>query len=771
MPRSNHGQRATAASFHHATSKQSDVIYSFQRQMVYDSYYAPTWMWFGPAFNSSASAGLTTSVGGPFPAYGNGTFKNPADSAAAAAMIQGWCYAGPGANDVSFHFLNPWAQGVLNQIFAQTWGSIIEPEWVMERGGWSGQFPIGASTTNMAADWTNLWHWKPTVTRSEIDQWKDPAVYGSVAGSKFPSNNKHVNEIMGTGPYAFTSWDQTNKIWRIDQFAAYWGGWAGNHVTTVIVKGVDCWITRKMMFLEGEFDVAAVPRANMFDLLMTDAYHPAPYVNLVYNVAQLSNDMIFFCMNVSGASSYQSYVGYPTHQTAQEPLFFANEHVRRAFAWAINYTQYIEQAYFGEGLQQASWWVDGLSPPSYKNTALTLRNLDYTQMQNELNQAIVDGINVSSAGFETTLVYNMGNDQRMIAMQLIASAFQTLNGKYKCNVVGLDWPVFLDAMNSFGMPAYCLGWLADFADPHDFAQPYMQSTGSFPSAQGPPFPADQATIDNEINAAVVETNATQRGIEYKDLQARFYNDAITLPLVQPVGRRFARDWVQGWYFNAMFPGDYFYDLYKSNDPVDVDMTHTVTPASPTPATTYIFHNQMRVGNGNSAPDTRTYILHVVRNVVPNDTIAILYAAVGLSYKSPTGDKQFANGTYVALGPGEGKNVTMTWWCDGIEQGMTGNSTGILYSVQGEAWPMNDKANDTNTTNNFQAAGNLTAKTLAGDVTGNGLVDIFDAIKLAGAFGTSTGSKNWNADADFNGDGLVDIFDAIVLAGHFNQHVP
>ena len=142
---------------------------------------------------------------------------------------------------------------------------------------------------------------------------------------------------MGTGPYLFTSWDQTNKIWRIDQFAAYWGGWAGNHVTTVIEKGIDSWPTRKMLFLEGEFDVAVVPRANMFDLLVIDAYHPVPGINLVYNIAALSNDMMFFCMNVTGASPYQSYVGYPTHRTA-EPLFFANYHVRRAFAWAINYT-------------------------------------------------------------------------------------------------------------------------------------------------------------------------------------------------------------------------------------------------------------------------------------------------------------------------------------------------------------------------------------------------------------------------------------------------
>ncbi len=256
--------------------KASDVIYSFQRQMVYDSRYGPTWMWFEPAFGIMGWS--TEAVNGPYSTYPDGTFKNPADEAAAAAQIQSWCYPGPGANDVSFHFQQPWAQGVLNQIFAQTWGCIIEPEWVMERGGWNGQF---------AAGWTNLWHWKPTVTRSEIDAWKDPAIYGSVGGSKFPSYAKHVNEIMGTGPYLFTSWDQTNQIWRIDAWnsanagdgSSYWGGWAGNHVTIVIEKGIDSWPTRKMLFLEGEFDVAVVPRANMFDLLMTRRVSHLPHIS------------------------------------------------------------------------------------------------------------------------------------------------------------------------------------------------------------------------------------------------------------------------------------------------------------------------------------------------------------------------------------------------------------------------------------------------------------------------------------------------------------
>jgi hypothetical protein len=59
---------------------------------------------------------------------------------------------------------------------------------------------------------------------------------------------------------------------------------------------------------------------------------------------------------------------------------------------------------------------------------------------------------------------------------------------------------------------------------------------------------------------------------------------------------------------------YAYDLYKSvvtTVNVDVDMTATVTPATPTYPIVYIFHLQMRKGNGDASPATMTYSLHVV----------------------------------------------------------------------------------------------------------------------------------------------------------------
>ena len=61
--------------------------------------------------------------------------------------------------------------------------------------------------------------------------------------------------------------------------------------------------------------------------------------------------------------------------------------------------------------------------------------------------------------------------------------------------------------------------------------------------------------------------------------------------------------------------------------------------------------------------------------------------------------------------------------------------------------------------------------LAGDVNGDGIVDIFDAIAFAGAFGSTPSQPNWNPDCDFAASfGVIDIFDAIVLAGNFGARI-
>jgi hypothetical protein len=58
--------------------------------------------------------------------------------------------------------------------------------------------------------------------------------------------------------------------------------------------------------------------------------------------------------------------------------------------------------------------------------------------------------------------------------------------------------------------------------------------------------------------------------------------------------------------------------------------------------------------------------------------------------------------------------------------------------------------------------------LVGDINGDGVVNILDAIMLANAYYSVPGDANWNPKADLNGDGSVNILDAIILANNFGK---
>lgn len=81
-------------------------------------------------------------------------------------------------------------------------------------------------------------------------------------------------------------------------------------------------------------------------------------------------------------------------------------------------------------------------------------------------------------------------------------------------------------------------------------------------------------------------------------------------------------------------------------------------------------------------------------------------------------------------------------------------------VLGEAHPEDNTLND-----------GWVIVTIPGDIDGNFMVDIYDAILLAGKYNSKPTTPGWNPNADINSDNEVDIFDALILAGHYGEHYP
>ncbi len=57
-----------------------------------------------------------------------------------------------------------------------------------------------------------------------------------------------------------------------------------------------------------------------------------------------------------------------------------------------------------------------------------------------------------------------------------------------------------------------------------------------------------------------------------------------------------------------------------------------------------------------------------------------------------------------------------------------------------------------------------------DLDGDGDVDIFDIVIIAGVYGYEEGDPGWNPKADLVEDGVINIFDVVVAAGYYGQTI-
>lgn len=734
-----------------------DVEYSFKRMLVHDMIGAPSWMIALP-FTGHMFPGWdidededTMNTIEPVGVDGRGE-RLMRDLINNAITVYN-------ETVIKFNMLpgKTWPEVALLQIFAESWGSIVSKDFCIEHGCWDGSFADG---------WSTLYRCMPSYLYTPLDRYYS-------AKSKYTAGDHDVPAMCGTGPYMSrkvgstygnkVDWDTATLTWYARawenfpgvpaDFQTYRGGWVtpgiGPHsIRTIKVQGIPEWPTRKMMFLKGDFDSVAVPRANMWDLLKEgQQYEPLEGIRLYYDAPALSNDAMFYCLTVDPTSPYVPKVG--TGATAvPKPDLFSDVHMRRAFNYALNFTTYLRDAWWGEAWQQASWWVDGLQPPEAKNTTLVPYNYDPAMMAAELQQAW--GGEVWNKGFEIPILYNLGNDQRKIAAEMIRDAFLTLGSKFKVVVVGVDWPVILDYMELFYMPIYFIGWLADFAHPDNFARPFMHSHGDFSFYQNYSDPY----VDNLIDTAIITTDIPTQCAMYQELQYIYWRDAVSLPIMQGLGRRWEREWVRGWYYNQLYPGLLFYDLWKTVEapPTEVDVSVTNIELSPVANITEWLISQTSPGKpwmklhpvGATAPkaNVKVYVTRYDTGVVPVLVYVIWYANTSKGHVEEFGFDYWyqAGGTTEDYGP---RNVSNAMPAVGlyefyVEPFVLGNVKNINLTAAFDG-------------GYFKALGYC-------DVNDDNVVDVSDVQKTKAASGTMPGQPKWNYWCDVNVDGVVDVTD-------------
>jgi peptide/nickel transport system substrate-binding protein len=530
-----------------------DAVFTFKRGLCQDN--GPQWMFTTAFFGASYSGGWASN---------DTTRKNAMDY---AHLIDSAIESS--GNDLTLNLGMPFPDNAFKQTMCNTWGSIGSKEFFLSLVAAKGYGFDGNLYADSDGDGYPNW-WSASICRRK---------------SRSPLDELGAMRWVGTGPYYVGVFTPTTTV-DLLRNNNYWGGWSGRNgsIATYEIQYIVDWTTRKAAFLSGDIDTCAVPRANMFELLQSSSTlsepvlrQPGnkPMIKTVRNIVpSISMDALHPTFEVSNLTT--GYMGSGHFPDGIPTTFFNNSHVRKAFAYSFNSTQYAQDSYYGEADYRKNPLAAGLFPDYYDDTVPGYTENKRAAM-NELGNAtftpdLLNGT-VWDSGFQLTLTYNTGNDMRRIACEMISNFFgnlSTYNGRvgnpFTVIVTNIDWSVYLDQWENFELPIWSIGWLADFADADNFMRPYMHSQGDFAYFQL--YSVDNGyalTKDSLLDQALMETNETTRKALYRDLAMIYYNDCPSMPIVCPRGRRWTNYWVKGWYYDALYQAYYIRDYIKMDN--------------------------------------------------------------------------------------------------------------------------------------------------------------------------------------------------------------
>lgn len=401
----------------------------------------------------------------------------------------------------------------------------------------------------------------------------DPGPMHSHWGVDYGGSDTYMNNhTCGTGPYMLTEW-RPNEFVRMDIFDDYWRADAtevviappsyAGAIETVIYKTNEDTTGRIQNLRAGLADSVFWPIANAYEV----------YVN----ETKMSNDPDLY-VSTSGLSYTLMAMAFQFDRVnisrdgvlkeVESPFRFRE--LRKCFAYAFDYQEAIDRVVGGWGVQAKGFIPQGMF--GHNSTPWQERyNMDdavawWNQAMNQ--PGFVDVIN-SLEGY-IDFYHGTGNIIRIWAYRLM-QAFNDVVAHASANLTGIDpapqirvnqveWATYLDKLDNGEMFIWLIGWAPDYADPENFALPFVYSQGPFMKDSGYHNPL----VDDLIIDAKESTSSNERLQLYSQIQEIVAYDQPCVYLYQSREFRVYRSWLRGsglsW--NPMHEY-YWYHIYKS----------------------------------------------------------------------------------------------------------------------------------------------------------------------------------------------------------------
>lgn len=351
----------------------------------------------------------------------------------------------------------------------------------------------------------------------------------------------------GTGAYQLVEWTEDSVVARA--FENYWGG--APAIQNVVYQYVDEQSTRILALQQGDADRITL---NETTALVQLEGAPGVTIHRDPNWTTTSVTSVFFNFDIDTANNED--VGSGQLDGRGIPAdFFSDVNVRRAFAHLFDQEAFVEQIYEGEGVV-----LTMPMPPSFLgyNDDVAVRTLDLEAAEEYFRAAF--GGEVWEKGFEFTAIYNAGNTIRQTALEIIAENLEFINPNFRMNVRSLPWADFLARTAERKVPMFALGWAADYADPSNFINTFLDNDGYYSPRTSINIPEIQTLIDQ---ADTIQDPA-ERAFLYREIGTLHYDQAplIAVPTQSPFIA--TRSNLQGVYFNPMYSDEFLWKDISKN---------------------------------------------------------------------------------------------------------------------------------------------------------------------------------------------------------------
>ncbi len=390
------------------------------------------------------------------------------------------------------------------------WSYIVSKNWAVQHGAWDGTEATWKQFNNFAKD-----------------------------------SSPFFKESNGTGPFQIARWDIAGKNLVLTAHENYFAG--APRLKTIFMRTVEEPSTVRLMLETADADIAEISPKFISQL------RGNPDVTVYDNLPRLRTDpVLFFTLNINMQANPDVGSGHLDGNGIPAD-FFADKNLRKAFLYAFDYDAFLKESMEGRAERAIGPAPQELVPQdeNFKRYPFDLQKAE------EHFKKAWNG-QVWEKGFKFTITYNTSGEMRQIASEILKRNVEKLNPKFQIDLRGVTWPTFLEKTAKHQMPLWARGWVADYADAHNFYFPFLHSQGRYALSQGYKNPH----ADELIEQAVAETNPQKRNMLYKQLHNLMHEDAMQLYTVHPTGLWAMQSRVKGFVDNPVYMGIYFYPIYK-----------------------------------------------------------------------------------------------------------------------------------------------------------------------------------------------------------------